>query len=145
MARAVHTRRARHVAIFGCLSPGCRCRHPARPRGGRAALPVPSYRLVRRRAAQYSAPGFLKWGALRYVGKHYLKFQDGPYWLRAGTDEPEDFLGYAGFERTPAKHHYAAHEEDWHEGDPDWGDGKGRAIIGASITWPANMSTASIS
>ena len=54
------------------------------------------------------APGFLKWGALRYVGKHYLKFQDGPYWLRAGTDEPEDFLGYAGFERTPAKHHYAA-------------------------------------
>jgi Domain of unknown function (DUF5060)/Putative collagen-binding domain of a collagenase len=77
------------------------------------------------------APGFLKWGALRYVGKHYLKFQDGPYWLRGGTDEPEDFLGYVGFNNTPGAHRYAAHVEDWHVGDPDWGDGKGRAIIGA--------------
>jgi hypothetical protein len=77
------------------------------------------------------APGFLKWGALRYVGKHYLKFQDGPYWLRGGTDEPEDFLGYVGFNNTPPSHRYAAHVEDWRPGDPDWADGKGRAIIGA--------------
>lgn len=78
-----------------------------------------------------AAPGFLKWGQLAYVGKHYLKFQDGPYWIRGGTDEPEDFLGYAGFDRTPPKHRYAVHESDWREGDPDWGDGRGRAIIGA--------------
>lgn len=77
------------------------------------------------------APGFLKWGRLQYVGKHYLKFAEGPYWIRGGTDEPEDLLGYAGFDRTPGKHTYAAHVEDWKPGDPDWGDGRGRGIIGA--------------
>jgi PelA/Pel-15E family pectate lyase len=77
------------------------------------------------------APGFLKWGRLAYVGKHYLKFADGPYWLRGGTDEPEDFLGYAGFDRTPPKHRFAVHESDWRAGDPDWGGGRGRAILGA--------------
>jgi hypothetical protein len=77
------------------------------------------------------APGFLKWGRLAYVGRHYLKFQDGPFWLRGGTDEPENFLAYAGFDHTPPKHRYADHEADWHEGDPDWGAGRGRAIIGA--------------
>lgn len=77
------------------------------------------------------APGFLKWGRLEYVGGHYLKFRDGPYWLRGGTDEPEDFLGYAGFDRTPPRHHYAVHVADWREGDPDWSDGRGRGIIGA--------------
>ncbi len=77
------------------------------------------------------APGFLKWGRLNYVGGHYLKFQDGPYWLRGGTDEPEDFLAYAGFDQTPPKHRFAAHESDWRDGDPDWGNGRGRAIIGA--------------
>ena len=78
-----------------------------------------------------AAPGFAKWGRLGYVGKHYLKFADGPYWIRGGTDEPEDFLGYAGFDRTPPKHKYAAHVEDWRPGDPDWGDGQGKGIIGA--------------
>jgi PelA/Pel-15E family pectate lyase len=77
------------------------------------------------------APGFLKWGRLQYVGKHYLKFGDGPYWLRGGTDEPEDLLGYIGFDRTPPHHRYAAHESDWREGDPDWNAGQGRALIGA--------------
>lgn len=77
------------------------------------------------------APGVLKWGRLKYVGKHYLKFQDGPYWIRGGTDEPENLLAYEGFVRTPAKHKYADHLSDWNQGDPDWADGKGRAMIGA--------------
>jgi PelA/Pel-15E family pectate lyase len=77
------------------------------------------------------APGFLKWGRLRYDGGFYLKFADGPHWLRGGTDEPEDFLGYAGFVRTPPRHRYAAHEADWRPGDPDWQAGGGRAIVGA--------------
>ncbi|MBX9790346.1 MAG: DUF5060 domain-containing protein [Pirellulales bacterium] len=77
------------------------------------------------------APGFLKWGRLDYVGRHYLKFVDGPYWLRGGADEPENFLAYAGFDRTPAHHKYQAHATDWRDSDPDWGDGQGRAIIGA--------------
>jgi hypothetical protein len=39
------------------------------------------------------APKFYRWGRLRYVGEHYLKFMDGPYWIKGGTDEPEEFLG----------------------------------------------------
>jgi PelA/Pel-15E family pectate lyase len=77
------------------------------------------------------APGFLKRGRLAYDGTFYLKFADGSHFLRGGTDEPENFLGYAGFDRTPGHHKYEAHLADWREGDPDWGDGRGRAIIGA--------------
>jgi hypothetical protein len=77
------------------------------------------------------APGFFKWGRLEYVGKHYLKFADGPYWLRGGADSPENFLAYAGFHNTPNSHTYAAHVSDWQPGDPDWNDGQGRGIIGA--------------
>lgn len=78
-----------------------------------------------------AAPGFLKWGRLQYVGQHYLKFQDGPHWIRGGTDSPEDLLAYAGFDNTPPGHKYAVHVEDWRAGDPDWGGGRGRALIGA--------------
>ena len=77
------------------------------------------------------APGFLKWGRLLYAGGHYLKFKDGPYWIRGGTDSPENLLAYKGFDNTIFSHCYAEHEEDWRPGDPDWGNGKGRAIIGA--------------
>ncbi len=78
-----------------------------------------------------NAPGFLKWGRLEYVGKFYLKFRDGSYWIRGGADSPENFLAYAGFDNTPPSHRYALHKEDWQDGDPDWNDGKGKAIIGA--------------
>ncbi|MCC6698305.1 MAG: DUF5060 domain-containing protein [Candidatus Hydrogenedentes bacterium] len=78
------------------------------------------------------APGFYRWGRLEYAGGHYLKFRDGGYWLKGGTDSPEDFLAYAGFSNTPrAKYRFESHVPDWREGDPDWGDGKGKAIIGA--------------
>ncbi len=82
-------------------------------------------------ACDGEAPGYLKWGRLEYVGQHYLKFRDGPYWIRGGTDSPENFLAYAGFDNTPPSHQYAAHVADWRPGDPDWGDGNGRGIIGA--------------
>ena len=82
-------------------------------------------------AADSQAPGFAKWGRLEYVGQHYLKFRDGPHWIRGGTDSPENFLAYAGFDKTRPSHQYASHVEDWLPGDPDWGGGKGRGIIGA--------------
>src|SRR5262249_39065501 len=53
-----------------------------------------------------------------------------------GTDEPEDLLGYAGFDNTPGKHKYAAHVEDWREGGPDLGNGRGRGLIGG-LKYPA--------
>ncbi|KLU06907.1 Choline-sulfatase [Rhodopirellula islandica] len=78
-----------------------------------------------------SASGFSKWGRLEYVGGHYLKFRDGPYWIRGGVDSPENFLAYAGFDNTPASHRYADHASDWQDGDPDWNGGSGKPIIGA--------------
>ena len=78
-----------------------------------------------------AAPGFLRWGRLSYAGRHYLKFQDGPYWIKGGTDEPENLLAYKGFDHTRPSHDFAAHIDDWRPGDPDWGDGKGRGLIGA--------------
>ena len=46
------------------------------------------------------APALLKWGRLQYAGGHYLKFADGGYWIKAGLDDPENFLGkpFGGWE-----------------------------------------------
>lgn len=78
-----------------------------------------------------TAPGFLGTGRLEYVGGHYLKLRDGPYWIKTGVDSPEDFLAYGDFDATPNDHSYSAHESDWQSGDPTWGGGKGKGIIGA--------------
>ena len=77
------------------------------------------------------APGFLRWGLLEYVGGHYLKFRNGPYWIKTGTDTPENFLAYAGFDNTPPSHDYDVHVRHWNPGDPDWSSGRGKGIIGA--------------
>jgi len=44
-------------------------------------------------AAPGDAPAFFRWGRLQYAGGHYLKFADGGYWIKAGLDDPENFLG----------------------------------------------------
>ena len=50
------------------------------------------------------APGLYRFGRLEAVGTaqnklRYLKFRDGPYWLKAGCDDPENFLGsYANYD-----------------------------------------------
>jgi len=54
------------------------------------------------------AADFYKWGRLEYVGTagdglRYLKFRDGPYWLKAGCDDPENFLGALSNYNTVAK------------------------------------------
>jgi len=46
------------------------------------------------------ARGFYRWGRLEAIGTvrngfRYLKFRDGPFWLKAGCDDPENFLGRA--------------------------------------------------
>lgn len=52
------------------------------------------------------APAFYRWGRLEYTGTaennvRYLKFRDGPYWLKAGCDDPENFLGgYSNYNTT---------------------------------------------
>lgn len=85
-----------------------------------------------------NAPGFLGKGKLAYVpDKFYLRtLGDNRYWIKGGTDSPEDLLAYEGFDNTRSGSRfvvkkYAGHVRDWKPGDPDWNDGRGKAIIGA--------------
>ncbi|MCS7034099.1 MAG: DUF5060 domain-containing protein [Phycisphaerae bacterium] len=83
------------------------------------------------RGRQASAPGFTGKGRLQPWG-YYYRFQDGTPFVKVGANEPENFLGYVGFNNTPnGWHKYQPHIADWKPGDPDWGGGRGRAIIGA--------------
>nr|MBX2883791.1 DUF5060 domain-containing protein [Granulosicoccus sp.] len=72
-------------------------------------------------AARADAPGFLSQGRLEYVGGHYLKFRDGSYWIKGGTDSPENLLGFEGIDGTfdvggigaTFLHDYANHINDY--------------------------------
>jgi len=76
--------------------------------------------------ASSDAPEFLRHGRLEYIGAHYMKFRDGPYWIKGGTDSPENLLGFAGIDGTVDQggiaplflHNYEAHRNDWSLGDP---------------------------
>jgi len=77
-------------------------------------------------------------GRLQYVGKRYLQFAgNGEYFIKAGADAPETFLGYADFDGTVGRKRnvplktWAPHVKDWKEGDPTWKNGKGKGMIGA--------------
>ncbi|MFK7932570.1 MAG: DUF5060 domain-containing protein [Saprospiraceae bacterium] len=78
----------------------------------------------------------------------YFKFADSDqYFLKVGTNSPENFLAFAEFDGTyrmsdktregEAKvtkdiHHFEPHIADWLTGDPTWQNGKGKGIIGAA-------------
>lgn len=79
-------------------------------------------------------------GRLNYVGEHHLKFAGSKkYFLKAGVDAPENLLAYADFDgdfksdghKDNLVKTWSAHVKDWKEGDPSWGDGKGKGLIGA--------------
>lgn len=81
-------------------------------------------------------------GFLRYVGRRYFRLSgSGEYFLKAGADSPENFLGYEEFDGTydtPKEedgeglfiHRYREHVRDWRPGDVTWQGGKGKGIIG---------------
>ncbi|WP_430908489.1 DUF5060 domain-containing protein [Maribacter sp. 2-571] len=88
--------------------------------------------------------GFYRTGKLAYVGKHYLeRSESGAPFLKNGVGSPENFLGYWEFDGTfdhggadtptliDGLHRYEPHTRDWKSGDPSWGNGKGKGIIGA--------------
>lgn len=78
------------------------------------------------------APGFWRKGLLEYVGRRYLQFAgSGDYFLKGGTDSPENFLGYFEFDGTPDRKRYQPHLTDWRHGDPTWANQRGKGIIGA--------------
>jgi hypothetical protein len=79
-------------------------------------------------------------GRLAYVGKHHLRFAgSGEFFMKAGTDSPENLLAYADFDGdfksdgqgdTLIKT-WTAHVADWQAGDPVWQGNKGKGLIGA--------------
>jgi hypothetical protein len=82
-------------------------------------------------------------GMLRYVSKRHLQFAGtGEYFLKVGSDSPENLLAFDDFDDTPNyrwegrlgggfRRGFSPHVRDWKTGDPTWKDGKGKALIGA--------------
>lgn len=83
-------------------------------------------------AQDKSGKDFRAKGKLEYVGEHYLRFADGDYFIKGGVNSPEVLLEYGEFDGTPRHEDdlYAPNIKDWKDGDPTWGDGKGKGIIG---------------
>lgn len=82
-------------------------------------------------------------GRIDYVGARYLRHAgSGRYFLKGGAGSPETFLAYHDFDGTwdnggiplpmldEGLHRYEPHVADWRAGDPTWGAGKGRGMIG---------------
>ncbi|SHF84076.1 Putative collagen-binding domain of a collagenase [Arenibacter palladensis] len=87
-----------------------------------------------------SGRDFRSKGRLDYVGERYLKFAGtGEYFLKCGSDAPENLLAYDQFDGTfkndghkdELVKTWEAHRQDWKEGDPTWNNGKGKELIGA--------------
>lgn len=87
-----------------------------------------------------SGRDFRAHGRLEYVGERYLRFAEtGKYFYKCGTDAPENFLSYYGFDgdfatdghKDDLVKTWGPHLEDWKEGDVQWSDGRGKEIIGA--------------
>ena len=83
----------------------------------------------------------------RLVRDHprYLRWaESGDYFIKTGVDSPENLLGYADFDgtyrhdstfragesSTTGLHTFTAHVGDHGPGDPTWGGGRGRGLVG---------------
>ncbi len=86
-------------------------------------------------------------GMLRYTGEGHLRFDNGSYFVKGGSDSPENLLAYNDFDDTysladPGQertgeaptaplHRYEPHARDWDPGDPTWKGDRGKNLIGA--------------
>lgn len=89
-------------------------------------------------ATEKTGRDFRHHGRLDFVGIRYLKFAgSGKHFLKIGADAPETLLGYADFDGATARKKnvplktFTSHVIDWKPGDPTWGAGKGKGLIGA--------------
>jgi hypothetical protein len=91
-------------------------------------------------ATDKSGTDFRGKGRLEYVNQHHLRFAGtGDYFMKMGVDAPENLLAYADFDgdfKTDGQgdtliKDWAPHVADWQTGDPTWGSGKGKGLIGA--------------
>ena len=70
-------------------------------------------------------------GLIKNNNDFYLTYQgSGKPCIIGGPGIPENFFGYKGFDAGGNKD-YTDHIKDWQMGDPVWGQGKGKGIIGA--------------
>lgn len=83
-------------------------------------------------------------GRLKYVGEHYLQHigtdpsnPNGPWFIKAGADAPENTLAYDDFDNTPNKGNrrksWTPHQQDYVVADASeytWDGGKGSELLG---------------
>ncbi|WP_371815555.1 DUF5060 domain-containing protein [Erythrobacter sp. JK5] len=75
-----------------------------------------------------------------------MRVNGGRRWYKSGSNSPENLLAYTGFDGTwrvggnardgeadsgSELHRFAPHVNDWRAGDPQWGAGRGRGLVGA--------------
>lgn len=83
-------------------------------------------------ASTKSLPDNRAKGRLNYVGERYLQFEETEkYFLKAGSDSPENLLAYNDFDNTVDKKTWSPHAQDWNNGDPTWKGNNGKELIGA--------------
>ncbi len=94
----------------------------------------------------FRSPGL---GRLQYVGEHYLKHSgttpdtpNGPWFVKAGADSPENAFNYEDFDATPDYENslnkignktWEPHQQDYDAsdaGDYTWANGKGTEMLG---------------
>ncbi|GJM30724.1 MAG: hypothetical protein DHS20C17_33590 [Cyclobacteriaceae bacterium] len=91
-------------------------------------------------------PDFRAYGRLEASNSYFRFHNTDHYWIKGGTNSPENFLAYEDFDdtyrmqasnrdgeaRTDSQiHRYQPHLQDWNQGDPIWKNKKGKSIIGA--------------
>lgn len=70
-------------------------------------------------------------GKLEYVGEHFMQWTTGEYFLKIGSNSPENLFEYIGFDDSNSSRTFPAHLNDWNPGDPTWQVDKGKGMIGA--------------
>jgi hypothetical protein len=105
------------------------------------------------RESDKRAPDLRARGRLSYVGNRYpVTLGDNQPFIKTGVDSPENLLAYEDFDgdfkHDDVKDHliksWNPHVQDWRNGDPEWGGGRGRGLIGA-INYLASRGMNSIS
>ena len=73
-------------------------------------------------------------GVLRYVGEHYMRFDNGEYYLKGGAGSPEGLMGYREFDNTAdSAYIFTPHAGDYDAADAEaytWDNGRGKNILG---------------
>lgn len=98
-------------------------------------------------------------GRLIAKNGYYVFEESGDIWLKGGTNSPENFLAFEGFDQTyrvgkqerageaaagdKRIHRFEAHRFDFLSGDPTWHGGNSEGIIGA-VNYLANQGMNSV-